>query len=108
MDGGTTFGYSEIGRPRTAIRPPRKISSDNTPAKIGRSMKNLEKFTRCSRECVGWLGPGEGEARAVVFSCRGSVGLAVVGGLHRDHLRRDQRARANALQSVDDHALARL
>ena len=39
IDGGTTSGYSEIGKPRTAIRPPRKISSESTPAKIGRSMK---------------------------------------------------------------------
>src|SRR6476661_7923801 len=42
--GGTTSGYSEIGNPRSAISPARKISTDSTPAKVGRSMKNLEKF----------------------------------------------------------------
>src|SRR5437868_3145171 len=45
MDGGTTSGYSEMGRKRSAIRPPKKISTDSTPAKIGRSMKKRERFT---------------------------------------------------------------
>src|SRR6476660_5183237 len=43
-EGGTTSGYSDIGKVRTAIRPARKTSSDSTPAKIGRSMKNFDKF----------------------------------------------------------------
>src|SRR5215510_4528094 len=42
--GGTTSGYSEIGITRSARRPARKISTDSTPAKIGRSMKNLDRF----------------------------------------------------------------
>jgi hypothetical protein len=29
------------------MAPPRKISSEMTPAKMGRSMKNLEKFMLC-------------------------------------------------------------
>jgi hypothetical protein len=47
-DGGTTSGYSATGRPRTAIRPARKISSERTPAKMGRSMKNLDRFMAIS------------------------------------------------------------
>jgi hypothetical protein len=42
--GGATSGYSEIGSVRMAIRPARKMSTDSTPAKIGRSMKNRERF----------------------------------------------------------------
>src|SRR6185295_8332270 len=42
--GGATSGYSEIGSAGIDSNPPRKISIDSTPAKIGRSMKNLEKF----------------------------------------------------------------
>src|SRR6266571_8772891 len=44
--GGTTSGYSEIGSAGSDSKPPMKISIDSTPAKIGRSMKNLEKFMR--------------------------------------------------------------
>src|ERR1044072_3926464 len=43
-DGGATSGYSEIGMARIVSRPATKISTDMTPAKIGRSMKNLEMF----------------------------------------------------------------
>src|SRR5256885_13047970 len=39
------LGYSEIGSRRSAIIPPRKISTDSTPAKIGRSMKKRDRFT---------------------------------------------------------------
>ena len=42
-DGGTTSGYSLIGSSGIAIRPAAKITIDSTAAKIGRSMKNLEK-----------------------------------------------------------------
>ena len=42
--GGTTSGYSEMGKPPIAIRPAISISRDSTPAKMGRSMKNLEMF----------------------------------------------------------------
>src|SRR5471032_1464322 len=41
-DGGTTSGYSEIGSWNIEIRPTRKINTEITPAKIGRSIKNLE------------------------------------------------------------------
>src|SRR5262245_30521589 len=43
-DGGTTSGYSEIGICRSASSPATKMSTDKTPAKIGRSMKNLDTF----------------------------------------------------------------
>src|SRR5258705_12544513 len=42
--GGTTSGYSAIGRKRSAINPEMRMSNDSTPAKIGRSMKNLDRF----------------------------------------------------------------
>ncbi|HNA86121.1 MAG TPA: hypothetical protein PLB04_11175 [Nitrospira sp.] len=41
--GGTTSGYSLIGRIGMAINPAAKITIDSTAAKIGRSMKNFEK-----------------------------------------------------------------
>src|SRR5712691_553009 len=43
-DGGTTSGYSEIGITGRASNPATRISTDSTPAKIGRSMKNLDTF----------------------------------------------------------------
>src|SRR5471032_1938618 len=44
-DGGTTSGYSEIGNCVIAIRPARKMATEITPAKIGRSIKNFDRFT---------------------------------------------------------------
>src|SRR5258708_37074124 len=41
--GGTTSGYSLMGSNGTEIRPATRMTIDNTAAKIGRSMKNLEK-----------------------------------------------------------------
>src|SRR5438477_6845689 len=42
--GGTTSGYSLIGRRTIAISPTMKITIESTPAKIGRRMKKWEKF----------------------------------------------------------------
>src|SRR6201993_2744618 len=42
--GGTTSGYSEIGSWKTETAPARKMTTEMTPAKIGRSMKNRERF----------------------------------------------------------------
>jgi len=42
--GGATSGYSEIGSAGSDSSPATKISVDSTPAKIGLSMKNLEKI----------------------------------------------------------------
>ena len=97
-EGGTTSGYSEIGSPRSAIRPARKISSDSTPAKIGRSMKNLERFMG------SFSGSGRSGLRGVPCACARRSALASM----RHGLRRDQRAGADALQAVDDDALAGL
>ena len=47
--GGATSGYSEIGSAGSDRSPATKIRVDSTPAKIGRSMKNLEKFMTLSR-----------------------------------------------------------
>src|SRR3990170_1630396 len=92
-DGGTTSGYSEIGKPRNAIRPAISISSDSTPAKIGRSMKNLDRFTTGLRSRL----------RAA-----GALGLHFGLGPHVHGLRREQRARPHAVQTVDDDPLAGL
>src|SRR5215211_796462 len=46
--GGATSGYSEIGNAGSDRSPATKITVDSTPAKIGRSMKNLEKFMTVS------------------------------------------------------------
>src|SRR5688500_9817192 len=57
--GGATSGYSEIGSTGSASRPERKMRTDRTPAKIGRSMKNLEMFTGDSlRWRTGGTDPG--------------------------------------------------
>ena len=42
--GGTTSGYSLIGKSRSDSAPPMKMIADRTPAKIGRWMKNWEKL----------------------------------------------------------------
>src|SRR6202000_1400141 len=42
-EGGTTSGYSEIGSACIAISPARNIMTEITPAKIGRSTKNLDR-----------------------------------------------------------------
>src|SRR5437868_11433553 len=94
-EGGATSGYSEIGSPRSAIRPAISISSDSTPAKIGRSMKNLERFMSVSLE------PGSGLRVRHVLGLRLNFGLRV----HGHGLRRHQCARSDVLQAVDDHAL---
>ena len=43
-EGGTTSGYSEIGSLKIDSRPATNMMIDSTAAKIGRSMKNREKF----------------------------------------------------------------
>jgi hypothetical protein len=44
MDGGTTSGYSAMGSTRIASSPAIRMRRDRTPAKIGLSIKNLERF----------------------------------------------------------------
>src|ERR1700694_5026468 len=97
--GGTTSGYSEIGIAISEIRPARKIRIDSTPAKIGRSMKNFDRFIGIPPGESAWLAPCDL--------------LNPVGGylLRRTcaHLRDlgfDQRAGTDPLQSVDHDAVA--
>src|SRR4051812_46321656 len=42
--GGTTSGYSEIGSKNADSAPKTKITTDRTPAKIGRSTKKCANF----------------------------------------------------------------
>jgi hypothetical protein len=51
-DGGTTSGYSAIGITGRASSPMTKMSTESTPAKIGRSMKNLDRFMASSPDGV--------------------------------------------------------
>src|SRR5690349_22583215 len=53
-EGGTTSGYSEIGIARSASRPATKIRTEITPAKIGRSMKNLDRFMGVLEKIVSY------------------------------------------------------
>src|SRR3954469_3175956 len=56
-DGGTTSGYSEIGSLNIEMGTIRKISNDRNPAKMGRSIKNLERFmlvSACVDVAVPW------------------------------------------------------
>src|SRR5437016_13895968 len=48
--GGVTSGYSLTARLRTARRPPARITSEMTIAKIGRSIKKREKRTGLFRK----------------------------------------------------------
>jgi hypothetical protein len=100
--GGTTSGYSLIGKSLSETAPAMKMIADRTPAKIGRFTKNCEKpmtvllmcVAREARFGVGLLGDEE----AV------ELGRAAVHG----HLRgRHRHARAHALQTVDDDSITR-
>src|SRR5688572_15053634 len=121
-EGGTTSGYSEIGSARSAIRPASSISSDSTPAKIGRSMKNLDRFMGVflvnqagaadPASPVRWRRPLGGAPKALRGGSRFRRGVAQrrhLGlGIHRHFLGRHLDAGPHALQAVDDDALAGL
>src|SRR3954447_7421333 len=98
-DGGTTSGYSEIGICRNAKRPETKMSTDSTPAKIGRSMKNLEIFMSRPRRRCRFAGSACGHAA-------GGQRLRLIAAGHGHELRRNERTRAHTLQSVHHDALA--
>src|SRR3954463_6659209 len=83
MDGGTTSGYSEIGIARSARRPATKMRTDMTPAKIGRSMKNLERFMVVSRKACFSSG------------LKSVLRLPLGARVHAHHLRHDERARTD-------------
>src|SRR5580658_4296519 len=80
-EGGTTSGYSEIGNCSIEIRPARKMATEITPAKIGRSMKKRDRDMTSPSPTTGSVAGG-------VLICR---------------LRRDQSAGRQSLQMVKDH-----
>src|SRR5665213_1096469 len=82
-DGGTTSGYSEIGNCIMAIRPARKMAIEITPAKMGRSMKNLDRFMSAFSPEATW---------------------SVAGGLPR-RCGGHRRAGTEPLQPVKDHVI---
>src|SRR5260221_2286580 len=91
-DGGTTSGYSEMGRFFIAIRPATSISVESTPAKIGRSIKNLEIF-------IALLPAIDADCFLLETRCRQSRRAA---SFHGHRFRRHHIVRAYALQAVDD------
>src|SRR5262245_48703267 len=113
-DGGTTSGYSETGITRRASRPDRKISTDSTPAKIGRSMTNLDRFmaleVSAPPDLTPWHHPrshhGVGPAASDTGSALHCLRLRLRSTSHGDDLRRQHRARPHPLQAVDDDPLA--
>src|SRR5579859_3762093 len=86
-EGGTTSGYSEIGNWVMAIRPAKKMTTEITPAKIGRSIKNFDRFTSAPLS-------------------RGGQVMASLVGRRLYRLRHNRRARRQFLQTVQDHAVA--
>src|ERR1700682_1293239 len=100
IEGGTTSGYSEMGRILSAIKPARKMRSDSTPAKIGRSMKNLERFI----SIPGDWGPAFAGVTTSGPGLRRSDGLRRGGHLHL--LRQHEGAGTDALQAVHHDLLA--
>src|SRR5580698_11530473 len=89
IEGGTTSGYSEIGSCVIAINPLRKIATEMTPAKIGRSTKNLDRLM---------ASPEEG--------FRKSANCSSVRGELARKVRLDRGARLHALHAIDDDPLA--
>src|SRR5271169_4133480 len=85
-EGGTTSGYSEIGNCVIDIRPARKMATEMTPAKIGRSMKNFDRYI---------FGNSARAADLRLIACSSAIGL-----------RRHGRARSEPLQVIEDHAVA--
>src|ERR1700722_680503 len=90
-DGGTTSGYSEIGNRVIGIRPARKMATELTPAKIGRSMKNL------ARDIFGFsaVPPDPKLARKRSIADGPGIGWRI-----------DRSAGRKPLQVIQDHALA--
>src|ERR1700751_2110455 len=92
-DGGTTSGYSEMGRSGIAISPARKITVEITPAKIGRSMKNRDRDIFSLLALPDLLDDLQADLIA-----RGATTL---------QLGNDRGARREPLQVIEDDAVAR-
>src|SRR5262245_8232372 len=99
--GGTTSGYSLIGRSFREIAPAMKMIADKTPAKIGRLTKKLEKFTG---------NPFERLANVQSHGVTTGVDLRehALAAVHRHLGGRNGDAGAHSLQAVDDHDVVRL
>src|SRR5262249_41780891 len=97
--GGTTSGYSLIGRSFREIAPAMKMIADMTPAKIGRLTKKLEKFT--GRFLLTNV---EGDGVAARVDLREHPLAAIHGHLGG----RNGHAGADALQAVHDDDVVRL
>src|SRR3954469_4848544 len=100
MVGGVTSGYSLIGSERIAIRPPASIASDNTTAKIGRSIKKREKRTRFLLQRVGL--PGCRRRRGGNFGNHSSVRSSDLHPGPHAHQTIDHDALAGLESRVDD------
>src|SRR6201999_2719928 len=90
---GTTSGYSPEGRIGIAISPRLKMMTDSTTAKIGRSIKNFEKFMAV----ISLLDPGRS----------GFAGLRDQ-GFHRRRLRVDRGPwEVDLLETANDDLVVR-
>src|SRR5437899_167012 len=96
MVGGTTSGYSLMGRRHIAMNPTMKITAESTPAKIGLRMKNAEKFIPLILIC--W-------SQRLALRC-----LQIVCRLLRGYrrFRRHRHPGPDTLQPIDYNLLARL
>ena len=96
------------------MAPPIRISSDSTAAKIGRWMKNWEKFIGSSyrraqpRGSLQWRCPGRRHLRFAVADRlpQAREGGQGVGAGHLDLLRIHLHARADPLQAIHDDPVA--
>src|SRR5688572_5523625 len=111
MVGGTTSGYSLIGRRSIAIKPSRNTMIESTPAKIGRRMKKWVNFITmvCAGRGDEALSVREFEPRHASRDAMGLVlrdlGIAVGG---HSFLRSDGHSGPDSGQAIDDDFLARL
>src|SRR5260370_25024746 len=84
MVGGTTSGYSLIGRRHRAMNPRRKMMVESTPAKIGRRMKKFEKVI----------------AKSVVERCCGTCDIQAMTALTSEALRLAPQERLKLIEEV--------
>src|SRR5689334_13780390 len=99
-----------MGSWNSAMAPTRKIITDKTAAKIGRSIKKRANFMAAPwKFCRGSAPAG---ALLVTFSFHGSRGgqhrVTIEAGIHGDQLRLHDRARMHTLHAVHDHGFAGL
>src|ERR1700722_3950948 len=113
--GGTTSGYSLMGRFGSAITPAMRMIDDSTPAKMGREMKNCASFkAQYSKGCdsmgkayrrIASVGSRRFARGAVRFN-GGDLTQAISVHVHDHFGRGNQCAGPHSLQTVDDDDLA--